>query len=749
MAILFAGIAHFVNKAGRLRLATLVLLTDVVLMSGSLAFVYSGADYYLFFGGAFLVLLIGLLLMPVDWLWWQPFYLILIGIIWLGGQTSFIERFSIQSSLALRIFFPVVTIAIGLTAVLEFMRHQLAGDIQTRLLTFVAATAIISAATISSINGILTQRALTASAEQALVGAATQTATAVDTFIETNLNLINSHAGLGAFSDYMALSPDERQGSDTERQARNLLRQLARLDVTYISSYALLDLDGNDLLDTNTSDVGTNEAGRAYFQDALRLSQPHASDFEISPTSGGLNIYFSAPVRAVTGHVVGFVRVRYNVGIIQQIVYDNTGLLGDQSIPVLLDDYYIRLAEGLDNNLVLNPVVPLTQQELDTLIAAQRLPSFATIESGTNLPAFAEGLRNATEQPVFVSETHPGETTPDSVAVAPLSTKSWVVAFYQPQEVFLAPVQVQTRATIFATLLVVGGVLLIAVVVARRFSRPIIELTEAAENIMAGNLDTKVEITSQDEVGILGSSFNAMTTQLSELVGTLEHRVQQRTAALETSVEVGRRLSTILDEADLVRAVVEQVRDAFDYYHVHIYLFDEKQEKLRMAGGTGDAGQQMLDRGHSLNPGQGLVGKAAVSNTAVLVPDVEQAPDWLPNPLLPETRAEVAVPIALGEEVLGVLDVQHNLTDGLQEPDTELLRSIANQIAITLRNARLYQETQQVAEQEALINAISRKILQTDNVNLAMQVAVRELGQAVGAKQSRVYLKVRDGNGEK
>ena len=124
MAILFAGIAHFVNKAGRLRLATLVLLTDVVLMSGSLAFVYSGADYYLFFGGAFLVLLIGLLLMPVDWLWWQPFYLILIGIIWLGGQTSFIERFSIQSSLALRIFFPVVTIAIGLTAVLEFMRHQ-------------------------------------------------------------------------------------------------------------------------------------------------------------------------------------------------------------------------------------------------------------------------------------------------------------------------------------------------------------------------------------------------------------------------------------------------------------------------------------------------------------------------------------------------------------------------------------------------------------------------------------------------
>jgi GAF domain-containing protein len=229
----------------------------------------------------------------------------------------------------------------------------------------------------------------------------------------------------------------------------------------------------------------------------------------------------------------------------------------------------------------------------------------------------------------------------------------------------------------------------------------------------------------------------------------LEARVLRRTRALELSNAVSRRLSTILDRDRLVAEVVDQLQKAFDYYHVHVYLLDETGKRLVMAGGSGEAGQQLLRRGHELPLGQGLVGRAAVTRLPVLAPDVRSEPAWLPNALLPDTRAEVAVPVMLGEELLGVLDVQHNVQDGLGPEDVETLTSVANQTAVGLQNARLYAAAQRQVESELLLNAITQRIQSTTTVEEALQVAVRELGRALPGSRAEVRLEPTLDNGRR
>jgi len=186
------------------------------------------------------------------------------------------------------------------------------------------------------------------------------------------------------------------------------------------------------------------------------------------------------------------------------------------------------------------------------------------------------------------------------------------------------------------------------------------------------------------------SRIQTAVDKLTELNVGLEQRVAERTKALEVLAEISHRLASILDPRQLASAVVNEVQTAYNYYYAQIYLFDETGENLVLTAGTGEPGAAMMKRGHSLPKGRGLVGRAAVNRESILVSDTSQDPNWLPNELLPDTKSEAVVPIIIGDKVLGVLDVQDDVTNDIFPEDITLLESLAGQVAISLQNAESY-----------------------------------------------------------
>jgi len=246
-----------------------------------------------------------------------------------------------------------------------------------------------------------------------------------------------------------------------------------------------------------------------------------------------------------------------------------------------------------------------------------------------------------------------------------------------------------------------------AFLLGRQIAEPIRALAHATRRVTSGDLQARAEIDQRDEVGETAAAFNQMVDQLAQTLDTLEERVIARTARLETAASLGEQLVSILNLDDLFMTLVNQIKTRFGYYHAHIYLLDEAQKQLVVQAGTGEAGAEMRARRHSipLDAPTSLVARAARSGQIVRVDNVRESEDWLPNPLLPNTYSEMAVPILLEGKVVGVLDVQQDRIAGLDEGDAGLLRTLANQAAVAIRNARLFAQTQKELDELRTLQA--------------------------------------------
>lgn len=219
-----------------------------------------------------------------------------------------------------------------------------------------------------------------------------------------------------------------------------------------------------------------------------------------------------------------------------------------------------------------------------------------------------------------------------------------------------------------------------------------------------------------------------------------EEALVKRAAELQTVARVGTAASTILEVDKLLQEVVDLTKSSFDLYHAHVYLFNQEQDKLVLAAGAGQIGRQMIKKGWSipLEREHSLVARAARSRQGVVVNDVRQEPDFLPNPLLPHTRAEMAIPLIVGNQVLGVLDVQANTVGRFTEEDVRLKTILAGQIAVALQNARSFAEEQQAQlmlskriDELDCLNDLGREIAETPPIPELLQWVTERIPPAM------------------
>jgi GAF domain-containing protein/HAMP domain-containing protein len=408
------------------------------------------------------------------------------------------------------------------------------------------------------------------------------------------------------------------------------------------------------------------------------------------------------------------------------------GLIVTTSIPVLDDTGTFRGVAAMD----------ITLNRITTLVTNIRVGTSGyafLIDNSKRLIAFSEGgyrefgfisptvpvgqTMDATVLPnipveffTFLDKVVAGESgietinflgTERYISYAPVPEIGYSLVIMAPSSELLAEAaaarQLITQETVntYSRSILLGTIILIIAIIitfliGNGLTSPLVKLTKTAEEITRGNINTKADIQSADEIGTLANALNTMTSTLRNNIQSLEQKVDERTEdlvrktlRLQAASQIAHDATEMQDITTLIGRTAELISNRFGFYHTGIFLLDEQGEFAVLLAASSEGGQRMLARGHRLNINQqGLVAAAARENKPYIIMDVEADKNFLKNPDLPLTRSEATLPLVARGKILGVLDIQSVEPNAFKEDDIDILRTMADQIGLAIQNAR-------------------------------------------------------------
>ena len=425
----------------------------------------------------------------------------------------------------------------------------------------------------------------------------------------------------------------------------------------------------------------------AYNQEAVYIGQP-----EIDESSQTYSLILAVPL-SFEGEVVGILRS----------TLDATALLRNLQQGSLSNAAEVDLR--ISNDTLLN----------GGFLPKDELSALSTVTGRFGQIAYQGTPSLVSQQRVFSAE--------DSAARDAISQLGWSVIAHRELRDALEPIQQQTRVITLVALVIIIFVSFLGLIAAQRLAAPILALTNVTSQLADGKLSIRAQIATQDEIGELANSFNRMTSQLQDTLSSLERRVAERTADVELArlvserraqelqsiSEISRTISTEQRLEILLPLVTRLVSERFDYYHTGIFFMDDTKQFAVLQASNSEGGKRMLARGHRLEVGTGMVGTVALSGKPRIALDVGSDAVFFDNPDLPGTRSEMALPLNFRGQTIGVLDVQSIHPGAFTQDDANTLSILADQIAITIENARQFSQTQQAREEaETLYNQFLR-----------------------------------------
>jgi signal transduction histidine kinase len=342
-----------------------------------------------------------------------------------------------------------------------------------------------------------------------------------------------------------------------------------------------------------------------------------------------------------------------------------------------------------DGRLVAHPDLALVLRQTDLSSLPQVGAARAAPEAASDRPEIAGSLDG---RQVLVAHA----------AIAPLN---WHVLVETPLAEAFAPLY--TNLLWNAGLLLLGLALagLASLMLARSLVGPIRALQEGATRIGRGNLKSRIDVKTGDELQSLAEHFNQMAGQLQASYANLEGKVEERTRQLARSLselealgEVSRAISSTLDLRAVLDSILAHACQLADSGGGAIYVYDPVRRQFDLEAGY-RMGEDLIAsvRAHPIRLGDALVGQCAERREAVQIDDLAQAP---PHPLFElhlqaGVRALLAVPLVHQQELIGALVVRRKRVGAFAEDTVRLLQSFAAQSAVAIQNARLFRELEQ------------------------------------------------------
>jgi GAF domain-containing protein len=532
-------------------------------------------------------------------------------------------------------------------------------------------------------SNIQAQQEAIASRQQFIAQDATRT---VSSFIQEKFGVLDTTIRL---AHPATASPDEQQQAlESVLGLQPAFRQLA-----------FLNAQGRELATASrlSQSASGHLAERLAGDDFARIAQGerYISSIYIDPLTSEPLVIMGVPATNVFGDFQGTLLVEVNLkfmwDLVDQLKVGETG--------------YAYVIDRQGNLLAFSDTARVLRGE--NVGHVEEVAEFVESEEGADPTPFGVG---AGIQGTTVVITYVPLGTPDWAVVTELP---WDEAYQDTLRVALTSIAITLVIAILAGLL--------GVYLARRLAVPLVNLTQTATRITGGEMGLQAAVGGPREVASLASAFNSMTAQLRELIGSLEQRVAERTRDLALAADVGRNVSQMRNLDTLLANAVELIRSRFGLYYVQVYLSDPNERALTLRAGTGDVGLELMRRAHRLTIGPGSInGRAAADRRTVIVADTRQSGTFKPNPLLPNTRSEMAVPLLVGDRVAGVLDLQSDQPATLTEEQLPAFETLARQLAVAIDNAQLFADAELArAEVEHQAGRLTRQGWQTflDAVN--------------------------------